>query len=83
MGKITQEEFNKMFVIAMNEYRKSLRDNDSDEWSAEARQYVKQVGLFTGDGTLGGKPNMMWEDFLTREQAAQLFYKFSKILGVG
>lgn len=84
MGKITQEEFNKMFVIAMNEYRKSLRDNDSGNWSAEARQYVEQTGLFAGNGTLDdGKPNMMWEDFLTREQAAQLFYRFSKILGVG
>ena len=29
MSKITQEEFNEMFTIAMNEYRKSLRDNDS------------------------------------------------------
>lgn len=84
MSKITQEEFNKMFATAMSEYRKSLRDNDSGNWSAEARQYVEQVGLFAGNGTLdGGKPNMMWEDFLTREQAAQLFYRFSKILGVG
>lgn len=84
MGKITQEEFNEMFAIAMNEYRKSLRDNDSGNWSTEARQYVEQIGLFAGNGTLDdGKPNMMWEDFLTREQAAQLFYRFSKILGVG
>lgn len=84
MGKITQEEFNKMFTIAMNEYRKSLRDNDSGAWSAEARQYVEQIGLFAGNGTMDdGKPNMMWEDLLTREQAAQLFYRFSKILGVG
>lgn len=84
MGKITQEEFNKMFAIAMNEYRKSLRDNDSGDWSTEARQYVEQTGLFAGNGTLDdGKQNMMWEDFLTREQAAQLFYRFSKILGVG
>lgn len=84
MSKITQEEFNEMFTIAMNEYRKSLRDNDSGAWSAEARQYVEQIGLFAGNGTMdNGKPNMMWEDLLTREQAAQLFYRFSKILGVG
>lgn len=36
------------------------------------------VGLFAGNGTLdNGEPNMMWEDFLTREQAAQLFYRFA------
>ena len=44
----------------------------------------EQIGLFAGSGTMDdGKPNMMWEDLLTREQAAQLFYRFSKILGVG
>lgn len=70
MGKITQEEFNKMFVIAMNEYRKSLRDNDSSEYSAEARQWAIDNGLMSGNGTIAsdGKPNMMWEDLLSREQ---------------
>ena len=29
-----------------------------------------------------GQPNMMWEDFLTREQAAQLLYRFARKYGL-
>lgn len=73
-----QTKFNKMFATAMAEYRKQLRDNDSGDWSQKAREWAVSVGLFAGNGTLdNGEPNMMWEDFLTREQAAQLFYRFA------
>ena len=73
-----QPKFNEMFAAAMAEYRKQLRDNDSGDWSQKAREWAVSVGLFAGNGTLGnGEPNMMWEDFLTREQAAQLFYRFA------
>ena len=44
----------------------------------KARKWAVEVGLFAGNGTTdSGEPNMMWEDFLTREQAAQLFYRFA------
>ena len=73
-----QTKFNEMFATAMAEYRKQLRDNDSGDWSQKARDWAVSVGLFAGNGTLdNGEPNMMWEDFLTREQAAQLFYRFA------
>lgn len=73
-----QTKFNEMFVTAMADYRKKLRDNDSGDWSQKAREWAVSVGLFAGNGTLdNGEPNMMWEDFLTREQAAQLFYRFA------
>ncbi len=73
-----QTKFNEMFAAAMAEYRKQLRDNDSGDWSQKAREWAVSVGLFAGNGTLAnGEPNMMWEDFLTREQAAQLFYRFA------
>ena len=73
-----QTKFNEMFVAAMAEHRKQLRDNDSGDWSQKAREWAVSVGLFAGNGTLdNGEPNMMWEDFLTREQAAQLFYRFA------
>ena len=73
-----QTKFNEMFAAAMAEYRKQLRDNDSGDWSQKAREWAVSVGLFAGNGTLdNGEPNMMWEDFLTREQAAQLFYRFA------
>ena len=73
-----QSKFNEMFSTAMTEYRKNLRDNDSGTWSKEAREWAVKVGLFAGNGTTDDdEPNMMWEDFLTREQAAQLFYRFA------
>lgn len=73
-----QTKFNEMFVAAMAEHRKQLRDNDSGDWSQKAREWSVSLGLFAGNGTLdNGEPNIMWEDFLTREQAAQLFYRFA------
>lgn len=81
--EMTQTEFNEKFKIAMNEYRKSLQDNDCGEWSAEAREWAIRVGLFAGNGTtVDGQPNMMWADPLTREQAAVLFYRFAKEHGL-
>ena len=76
---MTQEKFNEMFAVAMRQYRQELRDNDCGDWSQEARQFAVDRGLFAG-GTPGadGQPNYMWEDLLTREQAAQLFYSFAK-----
>lgn len=66
---MTQDKFNEMFKTAMTEYRKSLQDNDSGDWSAENRQWAVDNGLMAGNGTtVEGEPNMMWEDFLTREQ---------------
>ena len=78
-----QSKFNEMFTTAMAEYRKKLRDNDSGDWSQKAREWAVSVGLFAGNGTLdNGEPNMMWEDFLTREQAAQLFYRYAQQHGL-
>lgn len=61
-------------------YRKELQDNDCAEWSKEAREWAVSVGLFAGDGS--AEPNYMWEDFLTREQAAVLLYRFAKMAGL-
>jgi len=78
-----QEKFNQMFDTAMAKYRGNLRDNDSGDWSRKAREWAISVGLFAGNGTtIDGEPNMMWEDFLTREQAAQLFYRFAQQHGL-
>lgn len=63
-------------------YRKTLQDNDSAAWSKEARDWAVSSGLIAGGDILpDGSPNYMWGDFLTREQAAQLFYKFWQLLG--
>lgn len=80
---MTQEQFNEMFNTAMTQYRKGLQDNDCGEWSKAAREWAVSVGLFAGNGTtIDGQPNMMWSDFLTREQAAMLFYRFAQERGL-
>lgn len=67
----------------MDQYRQELQDNDKGDWSKEAREWAIKVGLFAGNGTdINGEPNYMWQDFLTREQAAQLFYRFAKNNGL-
>lgn len=78
-----QEKFNKMFETEMRKYRNDLKDNDSGEWSQEARQFAVDNGIFTGSGNLpDGSPNFMWEDLLTREQCAQVLYRFAKKFGL-
>ena len=81
--EMTQEQFNKFFATAMQQYRQGLRDNDSGEWSKQARAYAVEAGIFAGAGTgADGQPNFMWEDFLTREQAAQILYRFAQAHGL-
>lgn len=78
-----QAKFNEMFRTAMADYRQELRDNDSGGWSQEARDFAVAEGIFAGSGTTpDGQPNMMWEDFLTREQCAQVLYRFAKKYGL-
>ena len=81
--EMTQEQFNKMFATAMQQYRQELRDNDSGEWSRKAREYAVKEGIFAGGGAgADGQPNFMWEDFLTREQAAQILFRFAQTHGL-
>ena len=81
-AEMSQEQFNKMFAVAMAAYRAELRDNDSSQWSCEGRDYATSTGLIAGSGEgLDRDPNYMWEDFLTREQAATLFFRFAQNIG--
>ena len=67
----------------MTKYQKELQDNDCGEWSREAREWAINVGLFAGNGTTAdGQPNYMWASPLTREQAAQLFYRYAQQHGL-
>lgn len=71
------------FKQYMTKYQKELQDNDCGEWSREAREWAISVGLFAGNGTTeDGQPNYMWASPLTREQAAQLFYRFAQQHGL-
>ena len=78
-----QTKFNEMFKVAMAAHQKELQDNDCGEWSREAREWAISEGLFAGNGTTAdGQPNYMWASPLTREQAAQLFYRYAQQHGL-
>ena len=72
------------FIKLLNEYRNELRDNDSNAYSEEARNWAISTGLIQGNGgtTPDGQPNYMWADFLTREQFITVLYRFANKLGV-
>lgn len=77
-----QDKFNQMFREALATHQRELMDNDCGEWSREAREWAVREGLFAGNGTTAdGQPNYMWGSPLTREQAAQLFYRFAQKYG--
>jgi hypothetical protein len=72
----------KTFVQLFNEYRKTLQDNDAEEYSKEAREWALSNGLIQGSGKdENGDPNGMWKDFLTREQLVTVLYRFAKMIG--
>ena len=64
------------------EMRKALQDNDSAEYSEEARQWAINNKLIQGNGkvTAEGEPNYMWEDVLTREQFVTVLYRHDQLL---
>lgn len=81
--EMDQTKFNQMFAAAMRQHNKELQDNDCGAWSQQARQFVIDNDIFAG-GTPGedGQPNYMWESPLTREQFAQVLYRFAQNFGL-
>ena len=82
----TEEEDDEMLTYEqwkeyMSRYRKELQDNDNGDWSEEARQWAINSGLITGNGTINGLPNYMWEDLATREQLIVVLFRFAQSLG--
>lgn len=57
------------------ELRSELQDNDAWDYSQEARDWAVEQGLISG----GGDDNMMWEDFLTREQFVTVLYRYDQL----
>ncbi len=82
VAAFTQDKFNEMFKVAMAAFRAELQDNDCGEWSEAARQWTIENGIIAGGGPgPDGKPNYMWADLLTREQAVMLLYRFAQFMG--
>lgn len=60
---------------------KEKQDNDSGEWSADARSWAIAVGIVNGVGTFpDGTPNYAWEAPVTREQMVTMLYRFASLL---
>jgi len=78
-GKEDEDMTLDQFKVLMNQFRNELRDNDSSQYSEEAREWAKNNGLISGNS--GTEFNGMWEDFLTREQFVTVLYRFAQILG--
>ena len=75
---MTQEEFKAMF----SRMREDWQDNDCGSWSQEAREWaIREKLLSGGEPGPDGRPNYMWKDMLTREQAVTLLYHFAELLG--
>lgn len=75
---MSKEQFREMWL----QMRKDLQDNDSSQYSAEAREWAIANGIIQGSGTLAdGTPNYMWEDVPTREQLITLLYRFAQQIG--
>lgn len=56
------------FKENMERYRQELREQPGSDWSQQARDWALANGVFQGDQN----GNAMWQDFLTREQLAQV-----------
>ena len=76
--EMTLDEFKSLMKL----YRAELQDNDCGKWSEEARDWAIESGMIEGVNVgTDGLPNYAWADFLTREQAVTLFYRFAKLMG--
>ena len=76
-NEMTLEKFSEL----MEEYSNTLKDNDCESWSEEARKWAVEKGIINGIGKLPtGESNYAWESPLTREQFVTMLYRFQKTL---
>ncbi len=65
---LTYDQF-KEYMTRYEAERRALPGSES--WGETDRAWAVEKGIFQGDG----KGNMMWQDYLTREQAAALLHR--------
>ena len=67
------------FKELWTEMRNELQDNESNSYSAEAREWAVNNKII--QGSPDGEFNGMWEDMMTREQFVTVLYRFAKMIG--
>lgn len=67
--EVTQEQFNKM----MDTYLAARAKKAPSSWSAKARAWAEKLGLIKGTGT-----QMEYRNFITREEVAEILYRYSQ-----
>lgn len=80
--EMSKDDFRQLWRECMEEYRKERRDNDTQygDGSKSAREFVVKNAIINGDSLKD--PNFMWEDFLTREQAAIIITNLCERFGL-
>ncbi len=73
-----------LFGQLMQEYRKTLQDNDCSAWSKEGREFCIKNNIITGGGLdAEGNPNYMYQDFMTREQLMVVIQRVCALIAKG
>lgn len=77
----SQDKFNQLAAIAVQNMQQELLDNDAADWSEDARQWAAETGLFVGGAKLpSGDSNYAWESHITREQVAVVLQRMDRRL---
>ncbi len=80
---MTQDKFNEMFKVAMGLTARSFGTTTAASGARRPGEYaVSSACLLQQVPHRTAQPNFMWEDLLTREQCAQLFYRFASKNGL-
>lgn len=78
-GNMDLDRFRELWT----EFRRGLQNNNASVYSEAARAWAVSNGLIQGSGEeIGGQPNYMWNDFLTREQFVTVLYRFAQMMGL-
>lgn len=73
---MTKQEIVDLVKSTIEEEKIKVRMKEPGEWSKEARDFCVEQGIFKGNQN----GEFAWQDTLTREQAAQIFYNYFNTL---
>lgn len=71
------------FIRLFNKMREMWKDNDSQDYSKEAREWAIKIGIIAGIGKdAKGDANYAWEDIPSREQMVTVLYRVLKTYNI-